>query len=270
MSECYAGMGYRATAHRYLMLTLVEDAIKGGGEITFGSGTYPRLVWSGLLSEDELKRYAKKAHELYVSNQLKASYPEWVLQGLDRDWITQAPAPSEAAVFDANRRYLDRLINRLGDGSGRNLEALANYLLSCMPGCRTAPGRQSSFSTDYDVICSVEGLETDFRSELGRYFVCECKDKSREPATVTDLAKFCYVLDSIKARFGILFSKRGISGEDGTQYASRERLKVFQNRGIIIVIIDEQDLNHLRNGANFISLLRRKYEEVRLDLSGGT
>jgi hypothetical protein len=75
------------------------------------------------------------------------------------------------------------------------------------------------------------------------------------------------VLDSTKSRFGILFSKAGISGQPETKYAAREQLKVFQDRGMVIVVVDKDDLEHVANGGNFTGLLRQKYEEVRLDLS---
>jgi len=123
-----------------------------------------------------------------------------------------------------------------------------------------------SGSTDFDIVCSMEGFEVDFRSELGRYFVCECKDW-KKPANFAAMAKFCRVLDSTKSRFGILFSKRGISGERRTKDAEREQLKVFQDRGMVIVVISEDDLTRVANGQNFITLLRNKYEKVRLDLS---
>jgi hypothetical protein len=135
---------------------------------------------------------------------------------------------------------------RLGDGSGKSLEQLAEYLLSCMPGCRTAR-RLTSNSTDYDVVCAMEGLESDFRSELGRYFICECKDWA-EPADFTSFAKFCRVLDSVKARFGILFSKHGISGTGRRQDADLEQLKVFQDRGMVIVVFTEEDLKRVIEG----------------------
>ena len=98
-----------------------------------------------------------------------------------------------------------------------------------------------SNSTDYDIICSMEGFEVDFRSEFGRYFVCECKDWNK-PADFTAIAKFCRVLDSVKSRFGILFSKNGISGTKKIGYASLEQIKVFQDRGMVIVVIDKSDL----------------------------
>jgi hypothetical protein len=192
-------------------------------------------------------------------------YPEWVLQQLDRQWVTQAPTPQEAIIFAPNRRYIGHMISCLGDPSGKTLESLADYLLSCMPGCHTMR-RKRSYSSDYDLVCSVEGFDLDFRSELGRYFVCECKDLSG-PANFTTMAKFCRVLDSVKSRFGILFSRKGISGEGTRRDAALEQLKVFQDRGIVIVVINQKDLERVGQGANFISLLRSKYERVRLDLT---
>ncbi len=107
----------------------------------------------------------------------------------------------------------------------------------------------------------MEGFDVDFRSELGRYFVCECKDWN-VPADFTTMAKFCRVLDSFKAKFGILFSRSGVSGENRTAFAAREQLKVFQDRGIVVVVIDLKDLESVAAGQNLISLLRTRYESV--------
>jgi len=111
----------------------------------------------------------------------------------------------------------------------------------------------------------MEGFDVDFRSELGRYFVCECKDWNSR-ADFTTMAKFCRVLDSFKAKFGILFFRSGISGQNGASFAALEQLKVFQDRGIVIVVIDLQDLESVAAGKSFISLLRARYESVRLDI----
>jgi hypothetical protein len=113
----------------------------------------------------------------------------------------------------------------------------------------------------------MEGPDLDFRSELGRYFVCECKDWSK-PADFTTMAKFCRVLDSTKARFGILCSRSGISGRGRSVFAEREQLKVYQDRGIVIVVLDARDLRSVAAGVNLVSLLRERYEGVRLDLKG--
>ncbi len=80
------------------------------------------------------------------------------------------------------------------------------------------------------------------------------------------MAKFCRILDSTKARFGILFSRNGISGSGNTKFAAREQLKIFQDRGIVVVVFDEADIRRVAQGGNLIQILRQKYESVRLDL----
>jgi hypothetical protein len=122
-----------------------------------------------------------------------------------------------------------------------------------------------SGSTEYDVLCAMEGFDLDFRSELGRHFVCECKDWGK-PADFSVMAKFCRVLDTTKSRFGILFSSKGITGTGKTKDAEREQLKLFQDRGIVVVVLNLTDLKRVANGMNLITLLRNKYETVRLDL----
>jgi hypothetical protein len=63
-----------------------------------------------------------------------------------------------------------------------------------------------------------------------------------------------------------MFSKEGLSGEGTGRFAHREQIKVFQDRGIIIVVVSESDLQRVLGGKNFVHLLREKYEYVRLDV----
>jgi hypothetical protein len=265
ISECFYLLGFPVHAKRYLMLTLCEDAILGAGVVPAAtSGVYFRLVWRHGLADNELQRYAKELFELARATPDKAYFPEALLQEIDDSWATELPSPNEAFSYRVNPRYVEHLLATLGDGTGKTLERLGSYLMSCMPGCRTRR-RQQTPSTDYDVICAIEGIDVDFRSEFGRHFVCECKDLT-DPADFTTMAKFCRVLDSTKSRFGILFAKHNISGVGKLRYADREQMKIFQDRGIVIVVLDESDLKQVAAGANLIAILRERYEEIRLDL----
>jgi hypothetical protein len=247
------------------MLTLCEDALRENGEVSPNTtGIYFRLVWGHGLPDAELRRYARQFFELAQALPEDAIYPEALLQRVDDSWLTELPSPDEASSYRVNPSYVQYLLAQLGRGTGEALELIAEYLMSCMPGCRTKR-RERSGSTDYDIVCAMEGFDVDFRSELGRYFVCECKDWV-SPADFTVMAKFCRVLDSTKSRFGVLFSKNGISGADANRYAEREQLKVFQDRGIVIVVLSLADLERVASGANLIAMLRRQYEAVRLDL----
>jgi hypothetical protein len=266
IADCFARLSYPVHAKRYLMLTLCEDAQRDKGIVSpDNTGIYFRLVWQGL-PDAELRRYAASFYELSQKYPNEALFPEALLQRVDQRWVTEFPTASEASTYWINPLYVRHLLEQLGGGKGDVLELLAEYLMSCMPGCRTMR-RKPSKSTDYDIVCSMDGFELDFRSEFGRYFVCECKDW-KNPADFTVMAKFCRVLDSTKSRFGILFSKSGISGAGRTEYAEREQLKVFQDRGMVIVVVDLEDLHTVEKGANLVQLLRERYEAVRLDCPG--
>jgi len=267
ISDCYLQLGFSVLGKRYLILAHCEDSIARQGYVpASGEGAvYFRWVWWYGLPDGDLRSYAKKIFEIYKSNLTEALFPEWIVQNLDQDWMTEFPSLKEAALYIANRKYIQYLMKRLGDKQGKNLERLGEYMLSCMPGCRTIR-RQRAKSTEYDIVCSIEGLNVDFRSEVGRYFVCECKDL-KNSVSITTMAKFCRVLDSTKSKFGILFSTKGISGQGKTLYAEREQLKVYQDRGIVIIVVDLKDIKYIAEGGNFINLLRNKYERMRLDLT---
>jgi hypothetical protein len=265
MSDCFSRMGFPVLSKRYLMLTLCEDAIRDQGFILPSeTGTYFRLVWSGALTDKELNDYATLIYQLSKANPKDSFFPEWLLQQIDKHWMTEIPSPAEANAYWTNILYVKLLISKLGDKTGNVLESLAEYLLSCMPGCRTTI-RKTTVSSEIDIVCSIDGIEADFRSELGRYFVCECKDW-KKAVGFTNIAKFCRILDSVKSRFGIIFSPKGISGQISSRYAGNEPQKLFQNNGIVLVVIDMEDLAYVADGGNFINLLRNKYEKVRLDL----
>jgi hypothetical protein len=182
------------------------------------------------------------------------------------DWKTVAPSQAEAGQYLISRPFAKHLFERVGDDkSGMHLESLARYVMSSIPGCRAWKAR--SHSTDYDVVCALDAPPDDFRRDIGHYFLCECKNLSK-PAGFTIIAKFARVLESEKCRFGILFSMKGITGnQKKPKHAQREVLKLYHDTGIVIVVIDQNDLKQVVEGKNLVTLLRRKYETVRLDLA---
>lgn len=264
ISEMHGYMGHPLLAKRYIMLTLCEDAITSRGKIPIdNTGSYFRAVWQHGISDQEFHRYASDAWDAAQRDSQATRFPEWALQELDQKWMTEYPSTTEASLYVANAAYCSWLLSKLGAGDGKALERLTHYLLNCIPGFR-AKMRMRTPSTDYDVYCAIEGPTYDFRSELGRYFLCESKDW-KGPADVTTVLKFAGILRAAKCRFGIIFSKNGISGSGDVKYAERELLKIKQE-GIIILTITESDLKEVATGANFFSMLRDLYEREHLDL----
>jgi hypothetical protein len=265
ISDCFKDLGFIELSKRYLMLSMIEDAIKEKGKVLSDpTGSYFRLVWIRGMKDEYLQKYSKKIYEIYEENTEYGKYPEWILQNLDHSWLIEIPSPNEAFCYYTNPNYIDFLLSKTGDNTGKALEYLADYLMSCMPGVKSQVSINSN-SSEYDVICSMDGFQIDFRSEFGRYFLCECKDW-RKKADFSVFAKFCRILDSIKAKFGVLFSNDGITGVGRLSAASLEQIKVFQDRGMVIVVIDKDDIERIKEGENLIHLMRNKYEKVRLDI----
>jgi hypothetical protein len=265
IAECHSVLGHPAISRRFLMLTLCEDAILQNGKIPADqSGIYFRLVWREGISDARVQEYARLAFKSWKKKKKDCRYPEWVLQELGSEWQHVNPSTKETTVYSANPKYIDFLIKRLGEKTGKTLERLSQYLFSVIPGviCNT---RARTPSTDYDIVCSQYGEMVDFRSEIGRYFIGECKDWKKTVGT-SAFAKFAHVIDTVKSKFGIIFSRRGISGAGKAKDAEREQIKTFQSKGVVIIVLGEADLKQLADGENLITMLRRKYEKVRLDL----
>jgi hypothetical protein len=260
ISFCFKTLGFDVHATRYAMLALCEDALRANGTVSPDGGAYFQLMWVRGMRETELNAYADSVFRFYQANQILGQYPEALLQQLGNDWISEAPAIAEALHYVVSPHYVEFLLKKADAADDNSLEDLAEYLVSCIAGCRCSKRKQTP-STEFDLLCSVEGTPTDFRSEWGRYFVCECKNSLKHKVDFTDFAKFCRMLDSVKAKFGIIFSQLGLE-----ESARREQQKIFQERGTVLVVLDRADLKEVGRGRNLITLLRQRYESIRLDL----
>jgi hypothetical protein len=267
ISQLHFDLKRPATALKYLMLTLCEDAlidIDTSGHINkAGGGVYFRLAYNCGMDDTLIDNYALKINNISKANPKFAFFPEWLLQSIDNNWNIAVPTSIEAFSYRISPTYVKYLTDRLGSGTGKEMELLSEYLLMNIPGVRTYR-RVNTRSTDYDIVCALECSFADFRKEIGTYFICECKDWDK-PIDFSSIAKFCRILDSVKCKFGIVFSKNGITGDKEVKYADVERLKVFQDRGLVILIINQKDILQIQNGSNFIVMLRSKYEDIRLD-----
>lgn len=267
ISECYVEMGCPVHAKRYLMLALCEDAISTQMFESFNiAGSYWRLVHRHGISKEDFRKYLTLIIDIWKDNKDSKDtwYPEWMLEKIDQDWMCELPSPAESWLYRVNGQYVEHLLKKLDARKNENFQILAAYILSCIPGCRIIL-RKRVPSEEYDMLCSLTGFDVDFRAELGRYFAGEFKNWNKY-IDFSAFAGFYRVLDSIKATFGIYFSKNGLYIDGTSKYVIHEQIKAFQERGIIIVVITLRDLMYIIKGGNFIALLQKKYEEVRLGL----
>ena len=251
------------------MLTMIDDAKRDlgqHGKILVNEGSYFRLRYKYNMGHEEIEDYFHKAFEIFNKNSELNIFPEYILQHLGHDWMTEKLTIEEQSIYIVNSHYIDCLQEGLGDKTGEKLEWLASYLMSCLPGCRTYKRvPQAGKATDYDIVGSFDGSITDFRAELGQYFICECKDWA-EKVTFTTVAKLARILASTKMQFGILFTRQGITGAGKNQSAERELRKAFQDSNVKIIVLSNSDIESIKKGKNLVNMLRTKYEALRLDL----
>jgi hypothetical protein len=270
--DMYMLLNYRVLAKRFAMLTLIEDSIgdkKDIGKLKKNeAGIYFRLSFYHGMPDREIDRYFKEINRIYLKrNEHIKMFPERILQELDTHWMLEFPEPSESLMYTVNTQYIEQILYKVDhdDRKGLELEVLADYLLSSIPGFRTKR-RMRSESTDYDVLCALEGLDKDFRSELWKYILVECKNWNK-PADYSVISKFISTIESTRCKAGIIFSKKGITGNKNDKYARREVIKVYQRNGITLIVVDRNDLKKVAEGSNFVEMLRHKYEVNRFDLT---
>ena len=263
--EFYRTINFKAIADKYMFLTCVEDAIIDKGHFNRQAGVYFRLNFHFGMNDAAINKLGKDLYSLYIKNKKRVINPEYYLQLYGDSWKNKIPSVEEYNYWDINRFYFNELLSQLNDRTGKALESIAEYLFMNIPGATTLK-RAKTPSTDYDLLCVFEGNYHDFRRELGNYIICECKNW-KKPADFTTVAKFMRLLDSTKCQTGVLFSKNGLSGAGRNRYGEREIIKYFQDRGKVIIVVSEKDLNNINKGSSFITLLKNKYEKIRFDLN---
>lgn len=119
-------LDHPATAKRYAMLTLCEDAIEDKGKVNIeGGGIYFRLSFEHGMPDSNIFSYAEQMYEIYNTNPRDGIYPEWILQDLDNNWIIEYPSHREPYLYVPSRIYIRHLFAKIGESSGKIFERLA-------------------------------------------------------------------------------------------------------------------------------------------------
>lgn len=138
LRDLHLSLGHLATAKRFAMLTLCEDAIRERGILDVQHwGIYIRLAFEDGMADAEIRRYAKTIYDLSQRHPDESRFPEWLLQEIDNDWMVECPTLAESFIYVPNIYYVRHLLNLVPEPSGQFLERLAGYILSVIPGFRT-------------------------------------------------------------------------------------------------------------------------------------
>lgn len=142
---------------------------------------------------------------------------------------------------------------------GRTLEDLCCYLLSCViPFSITYDLRTPT--NQIDILTEVLAFDghNPFLQGIGQYFASECKNENR-PVGVTHVEKFSAVLEHHNLNFGIIFSRKGLTGLSNFREAHRFIVFFLARTNKRILNITYEDIKRmLETRLNFLSLLRQK------------
>jgi Restriction endonuclease len=268
IAECHERLGHHALSARYLLLTAVSDAIRDGGRLERSSAVFLKGLQRGW-DAGTLSTFCADCNASYDPNDPLSGFPEHLLSRVNVPFSISSFAPSELDIYEINTVYasaiMEAMNSKSGDKTGKALERLATYVLGSIPGFDMVHGVISRDS-QYDGIIRNVGPKYDFRSDLGFYLLVECKDWDK-PIGVPQVSHFINKLVLQQCRGGILFSSQGITGGGSMRDAELQLLKAHYGAGKVILVLGEQDFNQIANGANLITMLRDKYEQVRFDIS---
>ncbi|RJP65943.1 MAG: hypothetical protein C4532_17105 [Candidatus Abyssobacteria bacterium SURF_17] len=265
LSDNYLRLEQPWHAQRFLLLTIIEDAIANNGLVNPNTtGSYHRAVWYFGMADELFRKYAKEAHELYLQDQDLGKFPEWILLYLSAHIAMKYPIYHELDSYPLNRSFAKYWFGKLcssGKNLGRPFEDFCALLLSCIPGFEVKM-RASTQDYHFDALVRNKSISADFRKDFGNYLATESKNWEK-PVQPDVIAYFASRLVFHDMKSGILFSKNGITGERDNRNAALTLIKSFYKIGRIIMVVNEEDIQEIIQGRNLINLLQEKYEQTR-------
>lgn len=285
LANIFSWLGDQGLAFRWMLLTAIHDIQNSWDDSPALQMTQASFGLSAQAAQRIVGLTTECVGEIGDDWARPAGFPEEVLQRLlshtdGRDSYTEQIAFLETRQeFPVSPGYLRALLEPLNDqgqgvnapsstDKGRQLEAIARYLTSLLPGCVPRANLLSvdqAFESDI-VVANVYTQQTIISDLFGRYILVECKNYER-PVDASRVGYFLHRMRMVHAHFGIIFAARGITGSksDNEERAARSLIRrAYHEDGSICVVIDCADLRRLADGElSFYWLLHSRYEAFR-------
>jgi hypothetical protein len=144
ISDYYRQLNCPQLTFRYLLLSGISDAIRDKGYVEPNAGFYFRARWYERMSDEEIQKFYADSFAEYEKNGEYKFFPEYILSKVGYRFTSPYPSSVELNIFMINRFYakkiLEKITQRSGSIAGKDVEALAGYLLSCIPGFEIKAG----------------------------------------------------------------------------------------------------------------------------------
>lgn len=266
LTGLYLHWGDKGAALRWALHTQADD-ILGQHGARGGAGKHQLRTIFGMSKSalEELNHIAeecRKEVEQKWGNDWSqpVGFPEEVIRRFALGEVMGAHLLAEAASmreFPLSPAYFQVLLDRVhsptvnAQEKGDALEDLAFYLFLLLPGCvprRNLLDEDLAFESDI-VVRNLNQVANLTAELLGRHFLVECKNWEKSVG-VRDVGYFLYRMRLTHARFGIIFSKGGISGGSDEKAACALIRRAFHEDGSVCVVVDNEDLINLAQGKN--------------------
>jgi len=176
----------------------------------------------------------------------------------------EQPLPGSAgATFDALLQAVDGATTN--NEKKKTLETLAGALLSGMPSWRCKYTNLVTKSAEIDIVVEQTGAVPDALSEFGRYALVECKNWQK-PVDAKHIRDFIGKMKSARVRLGIVFSMRGVTGEQQGTDALREIEKAYASEQMAVVVISREDFRACTDPKQFLALVDDRIDRLRFDM----
>lgn len=263
-------------ALRWALLTHADDVLGNGPQFEGAGKQWLRTIMG--VSEATLDNFSA------VAAAKLESIENWaVVEGYAEDvlvrFVESYPELSHLFAEESNVRefpltpaYFRLLLDQVesSDGStteiGNRLEHLAAYLFLLVPGwvpfAKVKPYDQSA---EHDVVVSNLNRTGNLSAELfGRHFLVECKNWQK-PIGVSQVGYFLYRMRLTHCKFGVIFAKGGVTGNEDEKVAARALIRrAFHEDGSICVVLSSQELNDMVDGKiTFWPLLLQQAQGVQ-------
>ncbi len=144
---------------------------------------------------------------------------------------------------------------------GVSYEVLVAYLFRSL-GKFDTRGRVAAIDTEHDLILRDERADT---RPLGEYVLVECKNWEAHVGAPT-VREFTQKVRSASCHSGVLVAKSGVTGKGDGAAATFALRTAYHRDGIVIIVLEDEDLQSLIDQELELSeLLRSRYESVRFD-----
>lgn len=286
LTHWYVKSKDNGAALRWALLTHADDVLGNGGEFEGAGKQWLQAILG--VSEADLNEFTSVA-AAGLNRVNNAHDGNWAVpSGYAEDVLVclAETHPELAHLFaeDSNIReypltpaYFQLLLDQVEatEGTttekGNRLEHLAAYLFllvsGWVPAAKVKPDDQAS---EHDIVVSNLNRTSDLSSELfGRRFLVECKNWEK-PVRVSQVGYFLYRMRLTHCKFGVIFAKNGITGNEDEEKAARALLRrAFHEDGSICAVLDLNDLNALADVKHtFWSLLLQRSQNLQFGGSG--